>query len=197
MVLTFLFQKVLLTKNVYYNSLQDQLDNSRIDQLFDSQAKYAWFGYVVIPIWLLIKITIITLCLQAGIILQNIKLSFKKTFTIAITAEFVFLLSIFIKFFWFFFVKTNYTIADVQQFYPISALNLFDVKTISPLLVYPLQTLNIFEVLYWFILAAGISQALKTDMDKGVRIVFVSYIPALVVWLCCVVFLTVNLTPAS
>ena len=202
-LITYGFSHYLFTRDVYYNSFQSQLDNIRIDELFDWSTQYAWIGLAFIPVWLIIKNFVVSLCLQTGLLLQNVKLKFGTTFKIALTAEFVFLLPQLIKLFWFLFIQKSYTITDVQQFYPLSALNMFDVKNLSPILVYPLQTFNVFEVMYWFVLAGGIIQYLRTDedqalhTDKGIKIVLSGYIPALVLWIICIMFLTVSVSPVT
>jgi hypothetical protein len=43
-----------------------------------------------------------------------------------IIAEFVFLLVPIFKIIWFYFFQTNYTLEDIQYFYPLSALNIVD-----------------------------------------------------------------------
>ncbi|MBC6111772.1 hypothetical protein H7U22_15215 [Pedobacter sp. CCM 8938] len=195
--ISYIFNQFLLTRDIYYNTFQSQLESARIDELFDLQLKYLWIGYLVIPVWITLKNLIITLCLQIGLLLNNSKLKFSHTFRIALTAEFVFLLPQLIKLIWFLLVKTNYTLTDVQQFYPLSALNLFNIENLSALSIYPFQTFNLFEIMYWIILAGGIKQALNTDINKGIKVVFSGYIPALALWLLCVMFITVSLSPAT
>ncbi len=194
-LITYCFSHYLFTRDIYYNSFQNQLENTRIDELFDFQAKYNWIGFLFIPVWLLIKNFLVALCLQIGLLLNNSKLKFGRTFKIALTAEFVFLLPQIIKLCWFLLAKTDYTLTEVQQFYPLSALNLFKPENLSALLIYPFQTFNVFEVLYWIMLASGIKQTLNADINQGIRVVFSGYIPALVLWVVCVMFITISLSP--
>jgi len=57
--------------------------------------------------------------------------------------------------------------------------------------------------MYWFVLAGGIIQYLRTDedqalhTDKGIKIVLSGYIPALVLWIICIMFLTVSVSPVT
>lgn len=187
----------LLTSDIYYNALQNQLENVKIEEFINLQGKYVWIGLAFIPLWLLIKNFVVSLCLQAGLLLNNSKLKFSDTFRIAITAEFIFLIPQLIKIGWFLFFKTDYTLTDIQQFYPLSALNLFKIENLSALLIYPFQTFNLFEILYWILLAGGIKQALSTDINHGIKVVFSGYIPALVLWIICIMFITVSLNPSA
>ncbi|WP_316844823.1 hypothetical protein [Pedobacter psychrodurus] len=88
-IVSYIFTKKLITHDIFYNSFRSQLDNPRIDELFDFQEKYAWIGFAFIPVWLLLKNFVVSLCLQIGLILNNTKLKSGATFKIAITAEFV------------------------------------------------------------------------------------------------------------
>nr|WP_315424353.1 hypothetical protein [uncultured Pedobacter sp.] len=196
-LLAYAFSHLLLTRDIYYNSFQDQLDNARIDELFDFRTKYEWISYIFIPIWLLFKNFLISLCLQVGLLISNAKVKFSDTFRIALTAEFIFLVPQVIRFCWFLIFKTDYTLTDIQQFYPLSALNLFKIENLSTLLLYPLQTFNLFEFLYWVLLAGGIKQVLNKDLNYGIKVVFSGYIPALVLWIICVMFITVSLSPTT
>jgi len=195
LMISYVFNEILITRYVFYNTFQDQLNFSRIDEIFDSQLKYSWIVYVFIPVWLLIKNFIVSICLQTGLLIKGIKLSFFTTLKIALIAEIVFLLPQLLKLCWFLFIKTEFTLTDIQQFYPLSALNLFRFENLSSMLIYPFQTFNIFEILYWLLLAGGIKQALDVDINKGITIVFTGYIPALVLWIVCVMFITVSLSP--
>ena len=196
-LIIFLSQQFLITKNVYYNTFQSQLDDTRIDQVFTDQARYFWFSYFFVTIWISIRIFFVNLCLQTGALIQNIKLKFGNTLRIVLVSEFVFLLPAIIKLCWFLLIKTDYTLPEMRDFYPLSALNLFNRKDLAPVLIYPLQTFNLFEIAYWMLLAVGIRKALKSDFDSGLKVVLCGYIPALVLWMLCIMFITISLSPAT
>jgi hypothetical protein len=88
-----------------------------------------------------------------------------------IIAEFVFLLVPIFKIIWFYFFQTNYTLEDIQYFYPLSALNIVDYKELEPWLIYSSQVLNLFELIYWLILTNFIGNITETNMDHGLKIV--------------------------
>lgn len=194
--ITVVFNILLVTKNAYFNTYS-QFDNTRIEEMFNFQHKYIWIGYLLIPIWLLIKTSIVSLTLQIGTTIQGFKLKLSQTLRIALMAEFVFLLPQLIKLFWFLIVQKEYTLTDLQQFYPLSILNLFSAKDLSVLLLYPFQTFNIFEVLYWITLAIGIRLELDKNVDLGIKVVFSGYIPALLLWMLVITFITVSVSPLN
>jgi hypothetical protein len=193
--ITFASSRLMLTRDAYYRTYGNQIDFIRLDQIFSFRTKIEWIVYLIIPVLVLIKMFMMSLCIQIGLLIQNLKLSLSQTFNITLTAEFVFFVPQIIKIFWFLLVVKNYTITEVQQFYPLSALNMFNANNIPIYLVYPFQTFNIFEILYCVFLAVGVKLALQKDLDNGLKVVFSGYIPGLFLWLLCITFITVLLVP--
>lgn len=188
----FLNQQFLITDELYYNNLGEQLSFERINQLLSFNKKWSWLSYVIIPIIYLIKFSLISLCLNTGTLLAGHKISFKKLFQLALIAETIFLLPMIIKFLWFTFIQTDYNLSDLQYFYPLSILNFFEAEILDTWFIYPLQLLNLFEVMYWLILAYGLSLVLNEPLNKGLGLVLSSYGTGLVLWLLFITFLSVN-----
>src|SRR5690606_35099916 len=111
--------------------------------------------------------------------------------------EFVMLLPILIKTIWFTLAGGDYSLEDFQYFYPLSLLSVVDYKQVDALWYYPLQLLNVFELLYWIALGWGLHTIIQKDFDRSLRIVLGSYLPALVLWIVVVMFLTVTFNPAA
>ena len=49
--------------------------------------------------------------------------------------------------------------------------------------IYPLKALNLFEVLYWFVLVEAIHLTAKKKWNYALAIVFTSYVPFFLIWL--------------
>ena len=123
---------------------------------------------------------------------SKIPITFKQLWGFVITAEFIFLLIPIFKIIWFYFFQTNYTLEDLQFFYPLSAINIVGYEDLEPWLIYPFQVLNFFELAYWLILAYFIGKAIETTMDHGLKIVASSYGSALLLWVVVIMFFTLN-----
>jgi hypothetical protein len=122
-------------------------------------------------------------------------LKFKRVLNVTIVAEFIFLVPAFIKLLWFLFVETNFTLRDLQYFYPLSALNMFEQEQLEPWLVYPLQVFNLFELIYWVVLAYLLSKEFpELDVNRSMGVVVGSYGTGLVIWVLLVMFLTLTYT---
>ena len=191
---SFLLKELLNTNELFIQSIGDQFTVEQINKIVDFQDKWEWFGYVLIPILLLIKISTITLFLDIGCFFFGKDIKYKTLFKIVVKAEFVFLLVIIFKTAWFYFVQTDYSLEDLQYFYPLSLLQLFGYEGLEPWFIYPLQVVNLFELCYWLLLGYGLSKALKRSVDYAMGIVASSYGVGLLIWVGAVMFFTLNMS---
>ena len=91
-------------------------------------------------------------------------------------------------------MQTDYDLNDLQAFYPLSLLNLFETQELDKWLIYPLQLVNLFELVYWLVLAYGVSQVIEMPMQRAFGIVAASYGSGLLVWVVFIMFLTISLS---
>ncbi|MBG6063674.1 hypothetical protein IWX83_003490 [Flavobacterium sp. CG_9.1] len=183
---------ILKTDLLIYNSLAAKLGKEQISEILNFQKKWEWVSFLSTPVFFLIKITLISSVLYIGTAFSDTKIYFKAIFDNVIKAEFIFLLVPIFKIIWFYFFQTSYSLEDIQYFYPLSALNIVGYKGLEPWLIYPFQTLNLFELSYWLILAFFIGKATETTMDHGLKIVASSYGSALLLWVVVIMFFTLN-----
>jgi hypothetical protein len=200
---------IFVSDDLYFNSLGEQLSYEKIEKILNQNKKWGWVGYVFIPIIIYIKLALVAGCLSIGALFISKRFEFKKMWGVALEAEFVFLIPSILKILWFAFIQTDYTLKDLQLFYPLSLLNFFNVRNVEPWLLYPLQVFNVFEVVYWLLLARGIQmQPLNRTVEpppKGtftndnemsfgaaLQLVLVSYGSWLLVWVALVMFLTLS-----
>ncbi len=189
------FSKILLNENeLILQSIADIYTREQIEGFIDFKNKWQWLGYTFIPLLLLLKTSIIAAILDVGCFFFGKEIKYKKLFNIVVKAEFVFLLVIVFKTAWFYFFQTDYTLEELQYFYPLSALNIIGYEGLQPWFIYPFQVLNLFELAYWFILAYLIGKELNENTDKGMSIVASSYGVSLLIWVVGVMFFTLNMS---
>ena len=189
----FLSSYILVYDGLYYSSLGEQFSYEQIKEMLQQGRKYEWLGYVLLPVMLLIKITFVASCLSIGLFFSANKFEFKKLFGVALEAEFVFLIPTILKVLWFAFVQTNYSLKDLQLFYPLSALNFFDAATLQPWWVYPLQLLNVFEAVYWVVLIKNINRISPFGTERRAGLgATASYGVGLLLWVAVVMFISVS-----
>lgn len=201
-ILAYISFIILPINDLIYQSYSVKLTALQIKEIFALQEKWNWLSYTIIPILLLIKTTLISSILYIGTFFYSkVKVTFKQLFNAVVKAEFVFLGVGVLKIIWFYFFQANYTLEDLQYFYPLSALNIVGYKGLDVWFIYPLQVLNLFELAYWFLLAYYVGKIAsptknkeenKYPIDFGLKIVASSYGSALLLWVVVVMFFTLN-----
>lgn len=139
--------------------------------------------YLSIPVFYLIKFTIIAFVIWIGCFMFGYKISFGNTWHVVLVSEIIFFIPELLKILWFMFVDTGADYFAIREFYPISAINLADTEYLDQRWFYPLKALNIFEVAYWFILVYGIHAFARKKIRIAYFIVFSSYVLFFFLWL--------------
>lgn len=158
-------------------------------QILQEQGRFGVFKilnglkYMSIPFGYAFKLTVIAFILWTGAFMFGYKISFSQMWKIAIIGEFVFLVAEFTKIIWLIAIPYDITIWDIQAFFPLSLMSLFDINSIPTNWVYPLQSINLFEPLNWLALVFAIHYTAKKKLDYAYAIVFTTYVPLFLFWL--------------
>ena len=184
----------VLIKEVYYQTYGEQVAIERIDKYLELRESFSWIGYLFIPIILFVKMSYTAVCLNIGTVFAGLRIGFGKLFKIALIAESIFIIAAISRSGWLLFILDVSVLEDVQYFYPLSLLNLFEPGSLERWFIYPVHTLNLFELVYWLVLALGLSWVLKEGYDKMLRLVLSTYGIGLLIWMVFVVFLSLNLS---
>ena len=190
--LAYLAQDILNVRSLLASSLSEQLTATQVENLLNVQQKWQWVGFGVIPLMLLIKMSVTALALSIACMLTDRQVPYKRFFVIVAEAEIIFLLVPIYKIVWFYFFQPQYTLEDIQFFYPLSLLNLTDYKQVAQWYVYPLQLANLFEVGYWLLLTYLLGKVLKISFKERFYFVASSYGVLLLLWVVVVMFFTLN-----
>jgi len=184
---------ILQTDKLLYNSVTEVLSSKELNQYFDFKNKWGWISNFIVPLYIAAKVSIVSIILNIGSYCLTLKnLSYKSLWNITVKAEFIFLIVGICKIFWFYFFQTDYTLKDIQYFYPLSALNITGYENLETWFIYPFQVLNLFEISYVIYLGFQIGKLTSTNTDYGLKIVGLSYVPTLLLWVATVMFFTLN-----
>lgn len=192
-VLIFAWNSLIITNELYFTSFEEQFTYSKIQDLISESKAYQWAAYCFAPLIYALKFFTISLILLIGFYFSDVKVKLSQLFKIVQLSELPFLFLAFFKFYWFYFIKTQYNLNDLQYFSPLSLLQIFDHIQLEKWQMYPLQLLNAFEFTYWFLLIYWSQKMTKVSFKDGMKIVLGSYLPALLLWVVFMVFLTINL----
>jgi hypothetical protein len=190
-LLIYITDKYILSVG-FYNNSGDILSGVPGQDAYVYETLQKWI-YLSEILYEIIKILIVSLIIYSALYLSDQNIGFEKVLKIIIYSEYIFLIPAASKIFWFIYKYPQGTISDWHKTYVLSMLSLL--SNVPADWYYPLQTLNLFEVAYWFIIAYGISKITSFDYDKSLRIVLISYIPALVIWVATVAFCTIIMFP--
>jgi hypothetical protein len=196
LLLIFLSQITLVNEVVFYNTYSDQFTYDRALEIFNRLKSYCWTAYILAPLLLLIKFSALSILIYIGIFFADMQkqISLGMVLSVVISSEAVFILASAAKFIWFMFFAGNYTLDDISFFYPLSLVNIFQQTEISSYWIYPLQTVNLFQVAYILMLSAGLSSISGAKRAEADRIILMTYVPAMVVWIAFVMFISIDTT---
>ena len=172
--------------------------SSVVQNYIESQKKWWWVSYVTTPVLIGIKVLLVAFCLNFVKIisekLENVK--FRDILTVVLIAEFVFIIAGFYKFFNFYLIDTDYTLETLQTYYPLSLINFKEAISTEKWLAYPLQLANVFELMYWGVLAWGIWQLAdkKISYQRSLGYVALTYGIGLLFWVGVVCFLILSVS---
>ncbi|MEM0938318.1 MAG: hypothetical protein AAF600_02285 [Bacteroidota bacterium] len=139
--------------------------------------------YLSVPIFLAWKWTWTTLSLWIGCFMFGYRIQFNQLWKMIMLAEIVFFLPEIVKVIWFSLLFTDPNYNDYLAFYPFSLINFFDYSQIAPKWIYPLKSINLFEILYWSVLILGIYLLSGKKLKIAGFIVLSTYILFFFAWL--------------
>ena len=204
--LTFLLNFFVLWVSNYFLSIDTKIfdflakdyPNDVVQNYMKSQKKWWWVSYAMIIVLIVTKVLLVAFCLNFVKIisekLENVK--FRDILTVVLIAEFVFIIAGFYKFFNFYLIDTDYTLETLQTYYPLSLINYKEAISTEKWLAYPLQLVNVFELMYWGILAWGIWELAdkKISYQRSLGYVALTYGIGLLFWVGVVCFLILSVS---
>ena len=186
------------TDSKMFDFLAKDYPSSVVQNYMDSQKKWWWVSYAVTPVLIGIKVLLVAFCLNfVKIISEKLEdVKFRDILTVVLIAEFVFIIAGFYKFFNFYLVDTDYTLETLQTYYPLSLINFKEAISTEKWLAYPLQLANVFELMYWGVLAWGIWQLAdkKISYQRSLGYVALTYGVGLLFWVGVVCFLILSVS---
>jgi hypothetical protein len=194
--ITYFVQSFLKIDELINDFYIENLMHEHLEEMISERRKWWFVGYAMIPLFVFIRSSLVALCLSIIAFFYDMEhpFKFKQFLRITLIGEFVWVLVGIAKFAYFYWFQTEFILVDFQQYYPLSFTNYLDLETLDPWFVYPLQTINLFEVLYFFVLVYGMHKLLKGSYWASFEKVAVGYGTGLLVWLGLTMFLILNMS---
>lgn len=197
-ILDLLEKNFFLTDAKMISFLSKDYSSEVVEAYIDAQKKWWYLEYIIHPIIIIIKLLLVAFCLNFIKLLdlpglEDVK--FSNFLFITLLAEVVFIIAGTYKFVNFYWIDINYSLEDFQTYYPMSLINFRDSISTKKWLAYPLQLVNLFELMYWGILAWGIHElsSHKISFIKSFSLVGLTYGMGIVFWAAIVSFLILSM----
>jgi hypothetical protein len=188
-------QTQILTDQVYTYSLGRQVNPDKLAAFLQGQHRMVLVSYLVVPLTLLVKVSLVSLCLLTGLLLTSLKLPFRTLMRIALFAESAFVTGTLLRLLILAFSRNVESLGQYMSFAPLSLYSLFQPSSVPNWLTYPLQTLDIFQAGYVLLLAAGLHYYIGQPFRKMLGLVLMSYGLGLA---CCMIgfaFISISFNP--
>lgn len=178
------------TRDLIYQSLVGQLEESRISFSIDFYNRMQLWLYVFIPLIVFVKVSLVYLLIYVGMQLKGYKYSGKSLMAIALNAQYVMVTGGFITILYFW-ITGNYQRIEDLSITPFSVLALFNPSEVEPWLKYPLSLLNIFEIFYWVALIVHWKKLSGKSYGESFDFIASTYGLGMLLWLLVVIFFTI------
>lgn len=139
--------------------------------------------YVTIPLVYAWKFTVLTFVIWVGCFSFGYRVTFGKCWQVVVAAELVFFVPELLKILYFLFIETDPDYFRISAFYPFSLIGLFDAERLDPEFMYPLKSVNLFEIPYILMLIIGLKHFTRKPLREVSSIVLMTYLPLFLLWL--------------
>lgn len=195
--ITYLDKSLITSDSKIFDFLSKDYPSSVVQNYMESQKKWWWVSYAVTPVLIGIKVLLVAFCLNFVKVIEINRqedIKYSDILSWVLMAEFVFIIGGVYKFVYFYWVQTDYTLEDLQTYYPMSLINFREYISMERWAAYPLQLVNVFEAGYWAILVMGIRDLFQEKISyfRSLGLVLATYGVGLLFWVSVVVFLILN-----
>lgn len=189
-IFTFL-SNYYITEIIAYNVLSEQYTLEQIQKILNTFKSWQYVAYIFIPVIIIIRILYTSFCLYTGSLFQEYKWEFKKIFNISLKADFIFILSQIVNFYYYLLLKDAHTLNAVNT-NCLSILNWVGQENVPKWLVSALNSASVFELLYIILLVTLIHKSFKQKLIKTTVFVLLTYGVGTYLYIATMTFLYLN-----
>lgn len=180
-----------ISNQIYFNTYSANISMSRIEEIINKQKKMEWIAYILVPIFLLVKLFYFSCSLTIATGFSLNKINFDENFNIILKSEIIFAIMLLARIISLETFKSINNLADLN-YVPFSVLDLLDSTKIPTYLIYPIQLLNLWELLFGIFSINLIKYNYSINYFNSLKIFIVGYIPSLLLWALVVLFINIQ-----
>jgi len=174
-----LFQNLIMTREVYYNLLSERIEITRIDDYFNFIQKFSIWSYITAPFLLLIRLLFFAILIQFPLLFKFIDIPLKQIFRITCYGYIPLFIMGLIKNLWLLQLSSSTITEQMLAFTPLALTNFINVNLYSKLIYGLLSNFNLFEVFWCAIIIKGLNNTKKLSKLDATLIVVVVWIAIL------------------
>ena len=179
---------ILFDDALYYDAFGEIIGVERMGEFIEQKRFYQRFGYLFIPLLLLIRPFYTAMCLATGALLNDQNLTFGQGYNLALKADAIFLMEVMIRINYFSIIGV-YSLEEIST--PLfSLLHWFGPDRVLSYLTYPLGVLSVFEFIYWILLAVFVSVYTQKNFWRSFYFVITTYGIGLLLLVIAVIYIT-------
>lgn len=186
----YLSYRYLYNETNYMDTFSDKLSTISIQKMIAAENSTVWINYTIAALLVFVSSFLVSICISIGTLVNEVKIRFTHVFSLAVKSHIIFALN-------FLFITVlkaaeiiPYTLGNAHNDYWFqSALMFFDVKKLPAWSYYPLQSLNITELIHILLLSFGTGILLNRNYWSALKFVGIWYGLGLVFWIVFTVFL--------
>ena len=191
LLFAFLGERFLFSESLFYSSLNEHYTNEQIIILLNLREKWIGISYLLIPVFVIIRILYTSFCLFLGDLFQETHWGYKRMFNIALKADIVFILSAIVVFYYYLIFGYYKTTNDLN-IHPFSLLAVTGQESIPGWLVFAYNSINVFEILYVVFLTLLIHVSTQIGYIKALIFSLLTYGIGNYLYITAITFLYLN-----
>lgn len=189
LIITFLQQEFVLVPEL--RNLDIIREDARA-QMLEQYQRTRWISFLLVPLLLLLRLSLVTLCLFIGSFFcaeMNGK-KFKEWWSVAMVAQSVMLsYSVILCA-----VNIGFGANKAMELTTFTSLLFLGGENIEPWVRMPLAAINVFEILYWVVLSLLVGRLCGTRFGKSFKFVMSTYGVGYLFYIAFLMFLMLYLT---
>lgn len=171
LLVSWVYNEFILTREVYHTLLSDRLEANRIDEYFEFARKLSIWGYALQPVLFWLQIVFFALLIQTPLMLLFIEIPFRQIFRIVLIASLaISALSIIQLLKLSFYTPSEVTEATITTV-PFSLAYLVDISAYPSTAQFVLNKFSVFELAWCVLLYRGLAATGLLKKDTALYLV--------------------------
>ncbi len=183
-----LIQRYAADGKILYNSLAEELTIEQIDAVAKIAQSYAWTNWLWAPVFILLQVLLITVCINVGTLLLRYEVKFKEIFNVVVKAYSIFAISRLVLMIGYLNTGVE-NLNDLNYLPQLSLYELMNEQMVPEWAVFPLQLVNVFQIIFILLLAFGLNLLQQRGMRRWVPLVLGTYGTGVAICTILVIFL--------